>query len=194
VNEEIREARHTIKIKVIHSSDICLHLAANETNALILAAIAQLHIITVISALSVPLPQPACKWVVPILPIMINIIVECQFCVLFDCTIQENAHQDVLPNRPLCDIAVWVAGVIHKTTNPAALHCIDELRHAGQGIVCTSPIWVRKWGDSAHLVHLQQHKVEMLDALYCIFSHLLHECSTLCYSLLDCSSAVVVTS
>jgi hypothetical protein len=165
-NEEIREERHTIEIKDIHSGDICLRLAADETNALILAAITRLRIMSVISVPSVPLPQPACKWAAPILPITIDVIVERQFCVIFDRAIRENAHPDVLPDRPLCDVAVWVTGVICETTDPAVLRCVDELRRAGQGAVCTSPIWVRKWGDSAHLVLLQQHKVEMLDALY----------------------------
>jgi hypothetical protein len=70
-------------------------------------------------------------WAAPILPITIDVIVERQFLVRFNRAIRENAHPDVLSDRPLCDVAVWVAGVIRETTDPAALRGVDELRRAG---------------------------------------------------------------
>jgi len=65
-----------------------------------------------------------------ILPITIDVIVERQFLVLLDRAIRENAHPNVLPDRPLCDVTIWVAGMIRETADPAALRGIDELRRA----------------------------------------------------------------
>ena len=67
------------------------------------------------------------------LPITINVIVERQFLVLLDRAIRENAHPDVLPDRPLCDVAIRVARVICETADPTTLCRVDELQRAGPG-------------------------------------------------------------
>jgi hypothetical protein len=33
----------------------------------------------------------------------------------------------MLPDRPLCDVAIWITGVIRETANATALGCVDEL-------------------------------------------------------------------
>jgi hypothetical protein len=67
-----------------------------------------------------------------VLPITIDVVVKCQFLVLLDRAIREDAHPNVLPDRPLCDIAVWVARVIRETANASALCGIDELRTSNE--------------------------------------------------------------
>jgi hypothetical protein len=62
------------------------------------------------------------------LPVTIDVIVEREFLVLLDRATRENAHPDVLPDRPLCDEAIRVARVIREPADPTALSCIDELR------------------------------------------------------------------
>jgi hypothetical protein len=64
------------------------------------------------------------------LPIAIDVIVERQFLVLLDRAVRENAHPNVLPDRPLGDVRIRVTGMIRETADPAALRCIDELRGA----------------------------------------------------------------
>ena len=36
----------------------------------------------------------------------------------------------MLPDRPLCDVAIWSTGVIRETTNATALGRVDELRRS----------------------------------------------------------------
>jgi hypothetical protein len=62
-----------------------------------------------------------------ILPITVDVIVERQLLVLLDRTIRKDAHPNVLPNRPLCDVTIRIAGVICETADPAAFCRIDEL-------------------------------------------------------------------
>ena len=79
------------------------------------------------SVTSVHRPEDLQRVAARILPITIDVIVERQFLVLFDRAIRENAHPDVLPDGPLCDVRVRVARVICETADPAALRCVDEL-------------------------------------------------------------------
>jgi hypothetical protein len=88
--------------------------------------------------------------------------------VLLDRAARENAHPDVLPDRPLCDIAIRIARMIREPTDPAALSGIDELRQ--------SRLNRHQIGPTTHLVLLQHHKIEMLDALFPILPHPLDKC------------------
>jgi hypothetical protein len=36
----------------------------------------------------------------------------------------------MLPNRPFCDKAIWITGVICETADATALGCVDELRRS----------------------------------------------------------------
>jgi hypothetical protein len=67
-----------------------------------------------------------CGWAA--LPVTIDVIVECQFFIPLDRAIRKNAHPNVLPNRPLCDVAVRIARVIRETADPTTLRCVNELQ------------------------------------------------------------------
>jgi hypothetical protein len=62
------------------------------------------------------------------LPITIDVIIERELLILLDRTIRENAHPDVLPDRPLCNVAIRVARVVRESTDSTTLGCIDELQ------------------------------------------------------------------
>jgi hypothetical protein len=125
MSRDAGKERHTIEIEIIHSSYIRLCLPTNETNTLFLSAITGLCIIAVTLSASKRATERERGG---ILPIAIDVVVKRQFFVLLDRAIREDAHPDVLPDRPLCDIAVWVARVIGETTNATAFCGIDELR------------------------------------------------------------------
>ena len=61
------------------------------------------------------------------IPISIDVIVERQLLVLLDGAVREDAHADVLSDRPLRDIAIGIAAVVGETADTSALGSIDEL-------------------------------------------------------------------
>jgi hypothetical protein len=64
---------------------------------------------------------------VKLLPVAIDVIVESELLVLLDHAVREYAHSDVLSDGPLCDVAVWVAGMVREPTDATALCRVDEL-------------------------------------------------------------------
>ena len=61
------------------------------------------------------------------LPVSVHVVVERQLLVLLDGTVREDAHADMLPDRPLRDIAIGIAAVVGETADTPALGSIDEL-------------------------------------------------------------------
>ena len=60
-------------------------------------------------------------------PVAIDVIVKSELLVLLYRAAGEYAHSNVLSDGPLCDVAVWVAGMVREPTDTTALCRVDEL-------------------------------------------------------------------
>ena len=97
----------TIKIQLVHSSDIRLCLASNEANTIRLSTVTDLCIMS----------------------ISIDVVVESKLFVRQYISLGKDAHSDLLADDPFRDIAVRCTGVVEETTFSASLRSINELEH-----------------------------------------------------------------
>ena len=96
-----------------------------------------------------------------IVSIAVDVVVERQLLAGDDLSLGEDAHAQLAADDPFRDVAVWPARVIQETTETAFARGVDVLvRGSAQ----------HRAGSAAetHLVLLQLHEVEVLDALVAI--------------------------
>lgn len=115
----------SVEVELVHSSEIGLSFATNPANAVWFAAKALLGVVA----------------------ITVNVVVESQLFSLFDVSFGEDSHSLFIPDRPLCDHAVWSARVIQKPPESSLFCGIDED------------------------VAIECHKVKVFDSLVGIVAH-----------------------
>lgn len=105
-----KSTRRTVKVKIVHGSEVSLRLATDEPYAVGLSAVAYLRVVT----------------------ISVDVVVEGQFLVLLDQAVRKDAHSNPVANGPLCDIAVRITTVVSEPTDTTALSCVDVLQTYAQ--------------------------------------------------------------
>jgi len=85
--------------------------------------------------------------------------------------LSKDPHANVLPHTPFRDVAIWFATMIRKTTDAAALGCVNELDDP-KALLCREQEEVMTNPD---LVLLKHHEIEMLNPLSSIVAHTLLE-------------------
>jgi hypothetical protein len=147
-----RSDLHTVEVEIIHRGNIRLCLPPNEPYAIRLATIAGLSFMPIESPtithqyatqpLSSNTDRKARKVEQSYAPVSIHIIIERQLLVLLDVPTCEDAHPDVLPDRPFCDVAVWATAVVRETPDSASFRGVNELLLCVAKVACEPCGWV----------------------------------------------------
>jgi hypothetical protein len=111
----------TIKVKVIHPSDISLSLATEEAHTVGFSAITWLWIMASKHEHTLQNGKNLT------LPITVHIVIEGEFLIFPYVPICKDAHADVLSNCPFRNVAVRITAMICKSADTASLCCIDVL-------------------------------------------------------------------
>ena len=118
----------TIKVEIIHSGNVRLRLASNETNAIWLATVTRLCLMAEGASISRSVIRVDNQ---TILPVSVDIVVEREFLVLLDVPVCEDPHAHVMADCPFCYIAIRVAAVVRETPDTASFCSVNELLRSG---------------------------------------------------------------